>query len=155
MKRIEHVHNVLAPLGSRPAVGSSKTSTSGSIARTPAIATLRIWPPLSSNGERSKCLPEGPQAPAFLCFPFSVFFLHQNSSARMRCPSAQSLQTADVREIGKRFRLFSQSLKVFILLPVARIVLPSSSCPLVGFSNPFKCRRSVDLPDPVCPMTAT
>ena len=41
------------PRGSRPAHGSSSTSTCGSIASTPAMATRRIWPPESSKTERS------------------------------------------------------------------------------------------------------
>ena len=40
------------PRGSRPAQGSSSTSVCGSIAKTPAIATLRICPPESSKTER-------------------------------------------------------------------------------------------------------
>ena len=43
----------LRPFGSSPAVGSSKIRYLGSIARTPAIATLLFWPPESSNGDES------------------------------------------------------------------------------------------------------
>lgn len=39
------------PFGSRPAVGSSRISTSGSMASTPAIATLRFCPPDNSKGD--------------------------------------------------------------------------------------------------------
>jgi energy-coupling factor transport system ATP-binding protein len=39
------------PLGSRPAVGSSRMSTLGRIAITPAMATLLFWPPESSKGD--------------------------------------------------------------------------------------------------------
>ena len=41
------------PAGSSPAVGSSSTSTWGSIAMTPARATRRFWPPESSKGDLS------------------------------------------------------------------------------------------------------
>ena len=41
------------PAGSSPAVGSSRMSTRGCMASTPAMATRRICPPLSSKGERS------------------------------------------------------------------------------------------------------
>ena len=43
----------LVPIGSSPAVGSSRTRISGSLARIPAIATLRFSPPLNSNGDFS------------------------------------------------------------------------------------------------------
>ena len=43
---------ILLPKGSKPAVGSSKINTSGSIAIIPAIATLRFSPPDNSKGER-------------------------------------------------------------------------------------------------------
>ena len=39
------------PLGSSPAVGSSRISTSGSMARTPAMATLLFCPPDRSKGD--------------------------------------------------------------------------------------------------------
>ena len=39
------------PFGSKPAVGSSSTSTSGLMASTPAIATRRFCPPDKSNGD--------------------------------------------------------------------------------------------------------
>ena len=39
------------PAGSRPAVGSSSTSTSGSMASTPARAARRFCPPESSKGD--------------------------------------------------------------------------------------------------------
>ena len=42
-----------APTGSRPAVGSSRMSTLGSMAITPAMATRRFWPPESSKGDLS------------------------------------------------------------------------------------------------------
>ena len=41
------------PRGSSPAQGSSSTSTCGSMASTPAIATRRICPPESSKTDRS------------------------------------------------------------------------------------------------------
>ena len=42
------------PSGSRPAVGSSRMSTLGSMAITPAMATRRFWPPDSSKGDFSR-----------------------------------------------------------------------------------------------------
>ena len=41
------------PRGSRPAVGSSRMSTSGSMAMTPAMAARRFSPPDSSKGDFS------------------------------------------------------------------------------------------------------
>ena len=42
------------PAGSSPAMGSSRISTRGRMAITPAMATRRFWPPESSSGLRSK-----------------------------------------------------------------------------------------------------
>ena len=41
----------LEPCSSKPAVGSSNTKISGLIAKIPAIATRRLSPPESSNGD--------------------------------------------------------------------------------------------------------
>ena len=52
MSRIMERIFLCAP-GSSPAVGSSKMRTLGFMAITPAMATLRFWPPESSKGEMS------------------------------------------------------------------------------------------------------
>ena len=44
----------VAPCGSRPAVGSSKTKTSGFKIKIPAIATRLFCPPLNSKGDLPK-----------------------------------------------------------------------------------------------------
>ena len=46
------------PRGSSPAAGSSRTSTSGRVTMTPAMATRRFCPPESSNGDFSLSSPK-------------------------------------------------------------------------------------------------
>ena len=60
----------LAPWGSNPAVGSSKTKILGFIAIIPAIATLRFCPPDNSNGFLSK---NDSSRPTFTITSFAIF----------------------------------------------------------------------------------
>ncbi|MPN42130.1 hypothetical protein SDC9_189686 [bioreactor metagenome] len=78
------------PSGSRPAAGSSSTSTSGRMASTPAMAARRFCPPESSNGERSSISGERPQKRAASSTRWVI-----SSSGRpmLRGPNEMSLRT--------------------------------------------------------------
>jgi hypothetical protein len=59
----------------KPAVGSSRMSTSGFIARTPAIAARRFWPPDSSEGRTgTKLLRHAGLTQRLGRSPYALFF---------------------------------------------------------------------------------
>ncbi len=77
---------VSRPSGSSPAAGSSSTSSFGSIASTPAMATRRFCPPESSNGLRASHASSMPQNAAALRTRASI-----SSRARPMLPGPNAM----------------------------------------------------------------
>ena len=93
------------PPGSRPAVGSSRMSTFGRMAMTPAMAMRRFWPPESSSGLRSKSSSPTPTKPAASRTRSSISPRRAScSSGRRRCPYTPSPQRAGTPGTGRRAR---------------------------------------------------
>ena len=139
--------------GSRPAAGSSSTSTCGSMASTPANATRRCWPPESSNGLFSaSSSKESPTRSSELRTSAST---SSPESPRLRGPKATSLYTVSANSwCSGYWNTTPIDPRTFDSAPFEAMSVPSMSTrPEVGFKMPFMCWMSVDLPLPVCPAT--
>ena len=146
----------LRPCGSKPAVGSSKTKTSGSIAKTPAIATRRIWPPERSNGERSRKLSS---KPTNWMYSWAKPLASSSEMPKFFGPKAISLATVSSNNWDsgnwKTIPTFLRNGFRFLLSDSGLMTRsPIVTVPVVGFNNAFKCCSNVDFPLPVWPTKA-
>ncbi len=137
--------------GSRPATGSSSTSTFGFMASTPANATRRCWPPESSKGllacsasKSSRTLSRARRTRRSTSGA---------SSPRLRGPNATSSYTVAANSwySGYWNTMPMRPRKACAAFLSARSCPPTSTRPQVGCTSPFMCWMSVLLPLPVCP----
>ena len=146
----------MRPLGSNPAVGSSKTNTSGFMAITPAIATRRICPPDNSKGDRSNKVEAIPTAAkAASAFSRAVAssspkFMGPNITS-LRTVSSNSCPSGNWKTIPTRWRIFFKS---FGLESADTTASPIRTWPTVGCTKALRCWVMVDFPDPVWPIIA-
>ena len=142
------------PTGSRPAVGSSRMRTSGSMAMTPAMATRRFWPPESSKGDFSSMLLR--QAPRTRRLPATRRSTSSGRQAHVLGAEGDVLVDRLLKQLVLRVLEHQPHLEPGLpgqLLALPRCpARPSSTVPEVGFSSPFSCWIRVDFPEPVWPM---
>ncbi|OPX69840.1 MAG: hypothetical protein A4E36_00780 [Methanoregulaceae archaeon PtaB.Bin009] len=141
------------PDGSRPLVGSSNTSTSGSIASTPAMATRFFSPPDRWWGGR-RPNPERPTRPRA---PSTASFTSSSVNPRLVGPNATSWYT--VGEMICRSGFWSTNPTLFrSVLRDARSyemgTLSKRMVPESGRIMPLNIRRIVDFPAPFGPTSA-
>ena len=137
--------------GSRPAAGSSSTSTSGSMASTPANATRRCWPPESSKGLRA-AISSG-LSPTMRRDRSTRLETSSSESPRLRGPKATSSATVAAKSwFSGYWNTTPTRPRTSLAAPFSAMLLPKATTrPLVGCRMPFMCWMRVDLPDPVCP----
>ena len=134
-------------------MGSSNTNTFGSMAMTPAIATRRFCPPESSKGDLSSSVSCSPTKAAASRTRRSI---SSASSPMFFGPKAMSLYTVSSNSWYSGYWNTNPTLKRTsrIFFGSAQMSFPSRRIrPDVGCKSPFRCCISVDLPDPVCPIT--
>ena len=146
----------LRPAGSRPAVGSSKTRTVGSMARIPAMATLRICPPDSSKGLRSK---SSSSIPTRANFSRAVASASSLDTPKFCGPKATSLRTVSSKTWlsgnWKTKPTFLRTCLISLLTDVDVMTISSMmTLPAVGTFKPLSNCKIVDFPEPVCPIRA-
>ena len=140
------------PRGSRPAVGSSRIRTLGSMAMTPAMATRRFWPPDRSKGDLSSWSSVKPTRAADSRTRRSISSLER---PMLPGPKAISLYTVSSNSWYSGYwntrPTWKRTCRIF--LGSAQMSFPSSRMrPWVGRSSPLRCWIRVDLPEPVWPM---
>ncbi len=124
------------------------------MAITPAIATLRFCPPDNSNGDLSlivsKSSPTSPMASRTLSF------ISSSSRPRFFGPKATSFATVSSKSWYSGYwktsptRLLTSTI---LQLPSVMHWPSTYMLPSHGLRSPFRCCKSVDLPEPVCPIT--
>ncbi len=143
-----------AEAGSSALVGSSKTSTSGRMASTPAIATAFFSPPERRCGGR----PSKPRRPTSASAPVTARRTSSPESPRLSGPKATSWYTVGAKSWASEFWRTSPTRRRRSRRcrrsyrngsPWRRI------SPAVGLRRPFAISRRVDLPAPFGPTSAT
>ena len=131
---------------SRPARGSSRTSTRGRDARSPAIATRRIWPPLSSSTLRPARSAGSPTRTGS-----SERRRRSSSEASFAWnPAAARMSSATVGRCSCSLACWNDSATV--PTDSAAGVPSIVTVPSVGLISPASTQASVDLPDPFSPV---
>jgi hypothetical protein len=140
---------------SRLPVGSSASTTRGSLTRARAIATRCCWPPDSSDGRwRDRSASPTLSSAAAARRRRSADPMRSGTSAASTFSAADSVGTRlNVWKTNPMARARSRVSSASPIRPRSR---PSSlSCPEVGRSRPPSRFSSVDLPCPVRPRMAT
>ena len=145
--------------GSSAAVGSSKSSTSGFMTSTEAIATRFFWPPESWNGARSASSAMSSIA-STSSTRASVSSLAQPSCRRPKATSSRTVGGEDLRvgvledeaDPGAEARG-----ELLVLQGVLgdRLRRRRGRCRTSGKTSPSRTLSSVDLPQPLAPSSAT
>src|SRR6202041_430734 len=138
-----------APIGSRPEVGSSRNTSSGSSASARASATRLIMPPESSEGKRSATSGRNPTMPSFATVISSsnrwLTLRYSRTGNWMFCRTVSEENSAPCwnrmpqrRSTPRRARASAAS----------RSMPKTSMLPLVLGTSPMMVRVSTDLPAP-------
>ena len=143
------------PRGSSPAIGSSSARYLGRMARMPASAARRFSPPEEGRtGILPQSAPGGrPTSAERLVRAHKRLLLRK---AEVFGPEGHVLFHRLLKELI--FRVLEhepdQRARAFLRCCLSRVSNPSTSTlPDVGASSPHSCCMSVDLPEPVWPMT--
>ncbi len=145
-------------LGSRPAVGSSNSSTSGLMASTEASATFFFSPPLRWYGGRSRRCPR----PRIWMVSSVRCSTSPESSPRCSGPKAISSQTLGENSCASEFwKTKPTRRRNRCEKPSSRNAVSLSSSPkaemrpALGKISPSSIFSSVDLPEPLAPSSAS
>src|ERR1700721_344598 len=138
-----------APIGSRPEVGSSRKTSSGSSASARASATRLIMPPESSEGKRSATSGRRPTMPSLATMISSSsrceMWRYSRIGNWMFCPTVSEENNAPC---WNRIPQRRSTPRRALASAASRSMPKTSMLPLVLGTSPMMVRVSTDLPAP-------